>query len=326
MIPTPMSGPATVALGGGHGLAVTLRALRRITDDITAIVGVSDDGGSSGRLRRDFDIVPPGDLRMALAALCGDDGWGRTWSRVVQHRFSGDGELGGHALGNLLIAALWEETGDVVTGLDWVAALLGAHGRVLPLSITPLDIIADVLGLHPTDPLQPTEVRGQVAVARTTGRVQSVRLEPDGVSACEQAIAAVRVADAVVVGPGSWYTSVLPHLLLHDMRDAILQTDAVKICNLNLAPQAGETEHFHLHTHLDVLHELVPDLRFDVVLADHAVVGDRSALDRSARRLGAEVVLGSLSEGAGIPRHSPDLLAAALKPLLPRRGEPDMAG
>ena len=103
-----LSGPRVVALGGGHGLAATLRALRRITDDVTAVVAVSDDGGSSGRLRQEFDVVPPGDLRMALAALCGDDSWGRTWSRVVQHRFAGTGDLAGHSLGNLLITALWE--------------------------------------------------------------------------------------------------------------------------------------------------------------------------------------------------------------------------
>lgn len=323
---TPQSGPAVVALGGGHGLAATLRSLRRITDDLTAVVGVSDDGGSSGRLRRDFDIVPPGDLRMALDALCGDDGWGRTWSRVVQHRFSGTGELGGHALGNLLIAALWEETGDIVTGLEWVGSLLDAHGRVLPLSTTPLEIVADVGGLHPTDPAVLREVRGQVAVARTSGRVQAVRLEPAGASACPQALLAVQTADALVIGPGSWYTSVLPHLLLPAMRESFLESPAMKICNLNLAPQAGETEHFHLHTHLDVLHEQVPYLRLDVVLADRGVVSDRPALERSARRLGARVELAALAESAGVPRHSPDLLAAALRPLLPARGSRGVAG
>ena len=326
MTRTQSTGPGVVALGGGHGLAATLRALRRVTDDITAIVGVSDDGGSSGRLRRDFDIVPPGDLRMALAALCGDDSWGRTWSRVVQHRFSGEGELGGHALGNLLIAALWEETGDIVTGLDWVASLLDAHGRVLPLSTSPLEIVAAVAGLHPTDPHHLTEVRGQVAVAQTRGRVESVRLEPDGTSVCPEALEAVHAADALIIGPGSWYSSVLTHFLLSDMRAAFVESRAEKICNLNLAPQAGETAHFHLHTHLDVLHEHVPELRLDVVLAERAVVSDRAALERSARRLGATVELASLAEHADQPRHSPDLLAAAIRPLLPRRGHRGMAG
>ena len=325
-MPTQLSGPKVVALGGGHGLAATLRALRRVTDDITAIVTVSDDGGSSGRLRRDFDIVPPGDLRMALSALCGDDSWGRTWSRVVQHRFSGDGELGGHALGNLLIAALWEETGDIVTGLEWVGSLLDAHGRVLPLSTTPLEIVATVSGLHPTDPAAGTEVRGQVAVARTQGRVETVHLEPVSAVACPQSRAAVESADALILGPGSWYTSVLPHLLLADLREAFLSSKARKICNLNLAPQPGETQHFRLHTHLDVLHEQVPELRIDAILVDPAVISDRAALDRSARRLGATVHLQTVAESPGVPRHSPDLLAAALKPLLPARGYAGMAG
>lgn len=326
MSPTTYTGPSVVALGGGHGLAVTLKALRRITDDITAVVGVSDDGGSSGRLRREFDIVPPGDLRMALAALCGDDRWGRTWSRVVQHRFSGSGELGGHALGNLLIAALWEETGDIVTGLEWVGSLLDAHGRVLPLSTTPLEIVAHVLGLHPTDPLRSTEVRGQVSVALTSGRVESVRLEPAGATACPQSLEAVRQADALIIGPGSWYSSVLPHLLLPDMRAAFVASSALRICNLNLAPQPGETEHFRLHTHLDVLAELVPGLTIDIVLAERSAVSDRAALERSARKLGARVELSTLAESPSIPRHSPDLLAAAIGALLPRRGERGMAG
>lgn len=321
----PHTGPAVVALGGGHGLAVSLRALRRVTDDLTAIVGVSDDGGSSGRLRRDFGIVPPGDLRMALAALCGDDQWGRTWSQVVQHRFSGQGELGGHALGNLLIAALWEETGDIVTGLDWVGSLLGAKGRVLPLSTTPLEIIASVRGLHPTDALRESEVRGQVAVAQTTGTVHSVRLEPRTPS-CSEALEAVRGADALVIGPGSWYSSVLTHFLLPDMRGGFVASSAHKVCVLNLAPQAGETERFHLHTHLDVLHEQVPELQLDVVLADIGVVSDRGALKRSARRLGATVELASLAEGNGLARHDPQLLADAFSRLLPPRRDPDMAG
>lgn len=325
-MPTPSSGPAVVAAGGGHGLAAALRSLRRITDDLTAIVGVSDDGGSSGRLRREFAIVPPGDLRMALAALCGDDSWGRTWSKVVQHRFSGEGELAGHAMGNLLIAALWQETGNIVTGLEWVGSLLGAHGRVLPLSEQPLDLIADVVGLDSMDPERLVEVRGQVAIARTRGQVRNVRLEPANATSCEPALAAIRNADAIVIGPGSWYTSVLPHLLLRDMGDAWNTSAALRICALNLAPQAGETEHFQLHTHLDVLHEQVPHLRLDIVLADAAVVTDRSALERSAAKLGARVEIQPLAEGPGIPRHDPDLFAAALRSLLPARGERGMAG
>ena len=173
---------AAVALGGGHGLHASLTALRHLVDDLVvdelaAIVTVADNGGSSGRLRGEFGVLPPGDLRMALAALCGDDDWGRTWSRVVQHRFAGEGEMNGHVVGNLLIVSLWELLGDHVQALDWVGRLLGAAGRVLPMALTPLDIAADVRGLVPGDPTALTSVRGQVEVATTGGPDQ---LDPAG--------------------------------------------------------------------------------------------------------------------------------------------------
>lgn len=317
---TPLrTGPRVVALGGGHGLAVTLQALRRVTDDITAVVGVSDDGGSSGRLRREFGCIPPGDLRMALAALCGDDVWGRTWARVVQHRFEGNGELGGHALGNLLIQALWEETDDIVTGLDWVAQLLGAHGRVLPLALEPLDIVAEVEGLDPRQPAHTDHIRGQVAVARTPGIVRTLGLEPADATPTPAAIEAVRDADAIILGPGSWYTSVLTHLKLPAMREAIEGASGLRVCILNLEAQAGETERFHLHTHLDVLHDVAPDLRLDVVIADPTTITDAGALQHSAAALGALVEVADVADPDAGVRHSPDLLAASLRRVLPGR-------
>jgi uncharacterized cofD-like protein len=137
-------GPAVVALGGGHGLSASLTALRHVSDRLTAVVTVADDGGSSGRLRGELGVLPPGDLRMALAALCDDSDWGRTWSDLLQHRFSSDGALDNHAMGNLLIVALWDLLGDTVTGLDWVGRLLGARGRVVPMAAVPLVVEADV--------------------------------------------------------------------------------------------------------------------------------------------------------------------------------------
>ncbi|MEI6217184.1 MAG: 2-phospho-L-lactate transferase CofD family protein, partial [Actinomycetes bacterium] len=127
-------------MGGGHGLAVTLTALRALTTEITAVVTVADNGGSSGRLRQEFNSLPPGDLRMALAALCGDDSWGRGWAEIMQYRFSSEGEMSGHAIGNLLLTALWDRDGDPVRGLDRVGELLKVIGRVLPMAIEPLDI------------------------------------------------------------------------------------------------------------------------------------------------------------------------------------------
>lgn len=330
--PVPGSGPASsrlpglgsassrrvVALGGGHGLAASLQALRRVTSSITAVVGVSDDGGSSGRLRSEFGVLPPGDLRMALAALCGDDAWGRTWERVVQHRFGGDGDLAGHSLGNLLITALWEQTGDPVTGLDWVAALLEANGRVLPCSETPLTIVADVLGHDPARPDEVTVVRGQVAVATTPGDVLHIALDPAEPPACREAIAAVREADAIVLGPGSWYTSVIPHLVIPELARAIAESPARRIVVLNLNPQVGETSGFAAHTYLDVLYNYLPDLRVDTVIADRHHVEDMEALAKSCADLGAELFLMDVARSgtdvAGM--HDPQRLAVAFDTVL----------
>lgn len=312
------SGRRVVALGGGHGLAASLQALRRVTDQLTAVVGVADDGGSSGRLRAEFGVLPPGDLRMALAALCGDDSWGRTWERVVQHRFGGEGELAGHSLGNLLITALWEQTGDAVTGLDWVGALLGANGRVLPCSTVPLTIVAEVLGHDPLRPDAVSVVRGQVEIATTPGDVLHLTLDPPEPPACPEAITAVREADAIVLGPGSWYTSVMPHLVIPDLARAIAESPARRIVVLNLNPQVGETTGFAAHTYLDVLYNYLPDLRIDTVIADRHHVEDLTALRRSCADLGAEPFLMELSraDSGSAGMHDPQRLAVAFDTVL----------
>jgi uncharacterized cofD-like protein len=305
--------PKVVALGGGHGLFASLSALRRVTRQLTAVVTVSDDGGSSGVLRRDFGVLPPGDLRMALAALCGDDAWGTTWSRVVQHRFPAGGGLGGHAVGNVLIVALWELLGDTVQGLDWVGRLLGAHGRVLPMASVPLDLVAEVEGADPDRPGDVTTLRGQVACASTTGRVRSISLIPPDPPACAEAVAAIRSANWVVLGPGSWFTSVLPHLLVPGLASALVTTSARRLVALNLAPQPGETHGFSPHTHLEVLAGHAPELSIDVVLADRGAAGTFAAeLDKAAGLLGGKLVLADLAMQDGSPRHDPRRLAGAL--------------
>ena len=302
-----------MAFGGGHGLHASLSALRRVTRDLTAIVTVADDGGSSGRLRRDYGVLPPGDLRMALAALCGDDSWGTTWSKVVQHRFAGRGELSGHAVGNLLIVALWELIGDEVEALDWVARLLGAHGRVLPMASVPLDLVAEVEGADANFPDAISAVRGQVACATTTGRVRSMSLVPADPPACAQAVQAVAEADWVVLGPGSWFTSVLPHLLVPELASALVATPARRVVTLNLAPQPGETEGFSPRAHLEVLAGHAPDLAVDVVLADQAAVRDTVAeLKEATDLLSARLVLADIAAADRADRHDPLLLAGAL--------------
>jgi uncharacterized cofD-like protein len=308
-----MVGPAVVALGGGHGLAASLSALRHLTDRLTAVVTVADDGGSSGRLRRELGVLPPGDLRMALSALCDDSEWGRLWRDVLQHRFASAGALHDHALGNLLIVTLWDMLGDTVTGLDWVGRLLGARGRVLPMAAVPLDIEATVRGVDPAEPSELTSVRGQVAVATTPGGVVSLRLVPDQPPACAEAVAAIRAADWVVLGPGSWFTSVLPHLLVPQLSAALHETRALRCVTLNLGQQKGETDGFSPEAHLEVLAAHAPDLRIDAVLADPSAVDDPASLADVAILLGAKSIMRQVSLGDGTARHDPLRLAAAYR-------------
>jgi len=305
---------AVVALGGGHGLYASLSALRQVTSRLTAVVTVADDGGSSGRLRAELDALPPGDLRMALAALAGAGSATRTWADLLQHRFGGTGALAGHPVGNLVIAGLAELLGDPVGALDLVAALLGAVGRVLPMSPLPLQIVADVARSDPDDPQEIRRIRGQVAVASTPGRVVSVHLVPEEPPACAAAVDAVRAADWVVLGPGSWFTSVLPHLLVPDLRAALVDTPAQRVVALNLAPQPGETEGFSPATHLEVLARHAPDLRVDVVLADVESGAGDGALERAAQAMGGRLVLAPVAT-RDRARHDHDRLAEAYSAL-----------
>ena len=308
--------PRVVALGGGHGLAASLAALRKLTPEITAVVTVADDGGSSGRLRQELGVLPPGDLRMALSALAGDDEWGRTWERLLQHRFGGEGSLAGHPVGNVLLAGLAETEGDVVRALDLVARLLRCAGRVLPASCVPLDITAQVSGADPARPDEVRQVRGQVAVATAPGQLSALALEPRDPPACEEAVAAVLQADWIVLGPGSWYTSVLTHLLVPGLRDALERTPARRLVALNLAPQPGETAGFSPEAHLDVLVAHAPSLRIDVVLADDAAAPERRGLMAAAAAVGARLVVAPVAVGDGTPRHDPGRLAEAYRSIM----------
>jgi len=294
-----------VAIGGGHGLAATLRAARQLTSELTAIVGVSDNGGSSGRLRRDFDLIPPGDLRMALTALCADSESGKAWSETLSYRFEGEGELAGHAVGNVLIAALWQQTGDVVEGLRRVADLVGAVGSVIPVALEPLDIEADVeLGN------ENMVVSGQVQVATTPGRIQNIRIFPADVQPTPQALAAVASADVILLGPGSWFTSVINHLSIGELRSAIEQSPATKMLVLNLCDQAGETEGFTPADHIESLKAVAPTVRFDVVIADETLRTDQ--LEHAAESLAHGIHFSKLASDIDRTTHDPTRLANAM--------------
>ena len=316
-----------VALGGGHGLHASLSALRLLTTDLTAVVTVADDGGSSGRIRRELDVLPPGDLRMALTALAGDDPQHRYWAELLQYRLGGTGVLAGHPVGNLLLTGILDRGDDPLTALAAMGELVGAVGRVLPMSLSALDLVAEADRFDPEDPNRVREIRGQSSIAATPGRVRSVRLRAPGAPACAAAVDAVRDADVVVLGPGSWFTSVLPHLLLRELGTALATTSATIVVVLNLVPQSGETDEY---SPADLLRTLLAHaepyggLRLDAVLADEAAVLDHKELSAYAREIGARLVMSSLAAADSAEQHDPVRLSHAITRALEAvRAEPE---
>ena len=280
-----------VAIGGGHGLAATLRAARVYAGDICAIVSVADDGGSSGRLRHAFAIPAPGDLRRCLVALGDADS---LWGRAFEHRFDA-GELEGHALGNLVIAGLAATDADFLGALDEAGRLVGAVGRVLPATSNPVVLKAEAAG---------GEVRGQVAVA-TAGRIARVSLVPPDAEPPPGVLDALAAADQIVLGPGSLFTSVLAAAVVPAIREAIAAARAPTVYVCNLRPQPPETADYDVAAHVAALmaHGVVPD----VVLWDPAAM---AAGDVALPTVAAELAR------PGADGHDPARLAAALSHLL----------
>jgi uncharacterized cofD-like protein len=305
-------GPSVVALGGGHGLAVTLRAAQRYAGPLTAIVSVADDGGSSGRLRRDLDVVPPGDLRKCLVATAAPD---NVWARAFEHRFGGT-ELGGHALGNLVLVGLSETLGDLGAALDEAAELLEARARVRPATTERVVLKAQVAAADPdrpdeAEPDETQEVEGQVAVMQTRARIRRVELVPSDVPADPVALAAIEAADQVLLAPGSLFTSVLPVLMVPEIRAAVASTQAQVVQVGNLAPQIPETEGLDGVDHLRAL--LEHGGRVDVLVS--AEDGRLDVDEAAVEALGVRSVRRALSE-AGTPSHDPARLAEVLAALL----------
>jgi uncharacterized cofD-like protein len=312
-VPASPPPPRVVAFGGGHGLAAALAAWRRLTPQLTAVVTVADDGGSSGRIRRELPYLPPGDLRMALAALAGRDERTQSMTALLQHRFGGSGVLAGHSVGNLVLTGLTElYGGDAVRALDELAGLLGARGRVLPMASVPLDLVARVESVDRDDPARHRTIRGQVAIAATPGRVRDIRVMPPDPPVPDAVLDAIASADVISLGPGSWYTSVLPHLLVPRLRKALAASRAKVVVVLNLEPQPGETDGFSPEEHLRVLEAHLDGVALHTVIADADSVVDRHGLLAAARTCGAELVLAPVAELDGAPRHDPERLAAAL--------------
>jgi len=255
-------GPKVVALGGGTGLSTLLRGMKHRTGNLTAIVTVADDGGSSGRLRRSLGLPPPGDVRNCLAALSDDED---LLTQLFQYRFSSDGELEGHSFGNLLIAALAGVSGSFERGVLEAGRVLAIRGRVLPATLNDVSLIADKA--HAVDE-QAFRIEGESRIPASPGQVRRVHLEPNDVPAYPETIRAILAADLIVIGPGSLYTSLLPNLLVPEIADAIRASRAFKVFVCNIATQAGETDGYDCGGHLHAIEEHTGRGLIDVMLVN----------------------------------------------------------
>ncbi len=260
-------GPRIVVLGGGHGLASLLRGLKEYSHNITAIVTVSDDGGSSGELRKKVGILPPGDIRNCLAALSNNES---LLSQVFQYRFAAGAGLEGHSLGNLFITALSEITGSFEEAVAESGRVLAVYGRVLPSTLSDVRLLADLLD----EDGKMTHVSGETYIRETKGAIQRLWLDPASTPAFPPAISAVLSADLIIIGPGSLYTSLLPNLLVKDLAEAVRVSPAMKFFICNVATERGETDHFSCLDHVRSVEKHVGQGIFDLVISNNFYDGD----------------------------------------------------
>jgi uncharacterized cofD-like protein len=317
-------GPRVVALGGGHGLSTLLRGLKDHTHNLTAIVTVADDGGSSGRLRESLGILPPGDIRNCLAALSNDEA---LLTQLFQYRFSGEPGLEGHSFGNLFISALSDLTGSFEEAVAESGRVLSVHGRVLPATLHDVKLVADVRLPYTVNEVR---VQGESRIPEISGRVRRVWLEPNDAPAFPPVIQALLNADLILVGPGSLYTSLLPNLLVHDLMAALRASRALKVFICNIATQSGETESYSCYDHVRALEEHVGEDLFDIVLCNdnyEARLGGASqwVLADQASRRDARLYTADLVDGDQPWRHDAAKLAQVLMDLYYERTGPLVA-
>ena len=261
-------GLKVVVIGGGHGLSSVLRGLKEYTHNITAVVTVADNGGSSGELRREMGVLPPGDIRNCLTALSSDEA---LLSQVFQYRFKAGAGLEGHSFGNLFITALSEITGSFEEAVSESGKVLAIYGQVLPSTISNVELVGTVTG---PDGAGPVEVRGESQLTQSAGKIEQVWLEPANAPAYPLAISAVLNADLIIIGPGSLYTSILPNLLISGLRDAIATSPAQVFFVCNVATERGETEGYNASDHLHVIEQHVGKDLFDLVLCNRNFRGN----------------------------------------------------
>jgi uncharacterized cofD-like protein len=309
-------GPKIVAIGGGHGLAVLLRGLKRYTFNITAIVTVADDGGSSGRLRRELGVLPPGDFRNCIAALADDEA---LTTQLFQYRFGNSSGLNGHSFGNLFITAMAEVSGSFEQAILESGRVLAIHGRTLPSTLQDVTLMADLRA----ESVGVSRVTGESSITEADGAIERVYLEPDDAPAYPDAVRALLEADLIVAGPGSLYTSVLPNLLVPDVTRAVATSRALKVYVCNVATQRGETEGYSTGDHIAALEAHVGESLFPIVLANgnldvrfDAPPGvDLVTVDHPLDA-GYRAVTADLVDLAHPWRHDSDKLAQALLSLL----------
>lgn len=253
--------PRIVVIGGGTGLSVILRGLKEKQLDITAIVTVADDGGSSGILRSELQMPPPGDIRNVLVALADVE---PMLSQMIGYRFKAGNGLAGHSLGNLILAAMTDITGDFVSGVRELSRVLAVRGRVLPTANHSIVLKAEMV--------DGTIITGESQIPKAGLKIKRVFLEPDDVQPLEEAITAIREADAILVGPGSLYTSILPNLLVPGVTDEIVRSSAVKMFICNVMTQPGETDNFSVSDHLQAIHDHVGHHLFDYVIVNNGEI------------------------------------------------------
>lgn len=290
------NGPDVVAIGGGNGLASVLRAARLYASSLTAVVSVADDGGSSGRLVSDLEILPPGDMRKCLVALAADE---TLWAEALDYRFE-SGELKGHSLGNLMLAGLAEVRGGFPEALVMIEDLLNCEGRVLPATTDRVSLVAE------TDE---GRIAGQVAIANAGVLIRKVRLEPPAPRAHPAVIDAIAGCDQIILGPGSLYTSVLPPLVVPEIREAVVSASAHRVYICNLVAQPGETDGMNAGSHARAL--IDHGIDFDTMIYDGGNNPEGVAAE------GIEVstyttVAAPLASKANPARHSPEVLASIL--------------
>ncbi|MFL6231370.1 MAG: uridine diphosphate-N-acetylglucosamine-binding protein YvcK [Pyrinomonadaceae bacterium] len=326
-----------VALGGGTGLSTLLAGLKRRVGSgdglgaarlasLAAIVTVSDDGGSSGRLRDELQMLPPGDIRNCMVALSEDS---TLIARLFRYRFPGEGHLGGHSFGNLFLAALTAVTGDFVEAVRLSSEVLASKGHIYPATLNDVRLVAELE--------DGTEVRGETNITASRSPIRRLRLEPEQCLPLPDALAALRSADVITVGPGSLYTSILPNLLVAHVAEAIGASRAVKLFVCNLMTQPGETDGYTARRHLEVVKRYAPEIGFDYVIVNNRPVTPEQAeryAAEGAQQIGlndhalerqfsdeAEIVRADLLDEGAKVRHSPEKLARVILDCYERAGE-----